>query len=257
MAATFGDAGFIRIDGAFPRQLADSLSDLIWGVCERRFGYDRGDPSTWTVPFQGRALRDTATSPLFDDILTDRVADLVDDLLGERNWEWPAGWGGFLVTFPNASAWRLPSAGWHQDWTFQVDCEPVRFFKTFVFLNEVRPGGGGTLVVAGSHRLHGRFPTGRSLDEAGQPTKTELLYTECDWLRDLSHDGDEPARRKWFMEHEREVAGVDLRVVELTGQPGDIVAIHPWLIHNVAPNANVSPRFMLAQVFARRSTQVP
>lgn len=177
---------------------------------------------------------------------------MLDDLLGVGGWDPPAHWGEFLITFPNASSWSLPHTGWHQDWTFATPCEPVRFFKAFMYLNDVATGGGGTLVVRGSHRLAGRFGTGRALDEAGEPVKgSELLYQECSWLRDLASPGHERTRYRRFVEEVTDLDGVGLQVVELTGEPGDIVIIHPWLIHAIAPNAAASPRFVRAPVFGR------
>jgi hypothetical protein len=40
------------------------------------------------------------------------------------------------------------------------------------------------------------------------------------------------------------VEGVPLRVVELTGGPGDMVFCHPVMVHCAAPNRGTRPRFM-------------
>jgi len=40
------------------------------------------------------------------------------------------------------------------------------------------------------------------------------------------------------------VDGVPLRVVELTGEPGDMVFCHPVMVHCAAPNRGTRPRFM-------------
>ena len=47
-----------------------------------------------------------------------------------------------------------------------------------------------------------------------------------------------------FMDAETTVEGVPLRVVELTGEPGDMVLCHPVMVHCVAPNRGARPRFM-------------
>lgn len=41
-----------------------------------------------------------------------------------------------------------------------------------------------------------------------------------------------------------EIDGVAVRVVELTGAPGDMVFCHPTIVHAVAPNCGAQPRFM-------------
>ena len=47
-----------------------------------------------------------------------------------------------------------------------------------------------------------------------------------------------------FMDEETMVEDVALRVVELTGEPGDMVFCHPLMVHCVAPNRGDRPRFM-------------
>jgi hypothetical protein len=47
-----------------------------------------------------------------------------------------------------------------------------------------------------------------------------------------------------FMDRETIVEGMPLRVVELTGEPGDMVFCHPVMVHRVAPNRGTRPRFM-------------
>jgi hypothetical protein len=47
-----------------------------------------------------------------------------------------------------------------------------------------------------------------------------------------------------FMDRETVVDGVPLRVVELTGEQGDMVFCHPVMVHCVAPNRGEWPRFM-------------
>jgi ectoine hydroxylase-related dioxygenase (phytanoyl-CoA dioxygenase family) len=47
-----------------------------------------------------------------------------------------------------------------------------------------------------------------------------------------------------FMDRETIVEDVPLRVVELTGEPGDMVFCHPVMVHCAAPNRGARPRFM-------------
>lgn len=200
---------------------------------------------------QEARTRPGSTAAIFDEILTDRMASAVDRILGAGSWDRPTTWGDFLITFPNARTWTLPTGGWHQDWSFATDCDPPRWVKAFVFLNEVKPGGGGTLVVTGSHRLHRRYGGGQIVDDSGRTLKAHRrrVFMECSYLRDLRKSGDDQTRRHRFMAAETNVDGIALQVVELTGQPGDVVFIHPWLVHTVAPNAADGPRFMRAPVF--------
>jgi ectoine hydroxylase-related dioxygenase (phytanoyl-CoA dioxygenase family) len=44
------------------------------------------------------------------------------------------------------------------------------------------------------------------------------------------------------------VDGVPLRVVELTGEPGDVVLMHSDCFHAAAPNRLAEPRMMLTDM---------
>jgi hypothetical protein len=46
----------------------------------------------------------------------------------------------------------------------------------------------------------------------------------------------------------------EIEVVELTGQPGDVWLMDMRVLHTVAPNVRSTPRVMLTQRFAPRST---
>ena len=61
-----------------------------------------------------------------------------------------------------------------------------------------------------------------------------------------------------FMERETFVEGVPLRVIELTGEPGDMVFCHPVMVHCVAPNRGERPRFMRikTQVLTREGREL-
>ena len=59
--------------------------------------------------------------------------------------------------------------------------------------------------------------------------------------------GFEPSPRdriESFMHEETDIDGVPVRVVELTGEPGDMVFCHPCVLHCAAPNCGDHPRFM-------------
>ncbi len=60
------------------------------------------------------------------------------------------------------------------------------------------------------------------------------------------------------MDRETVVDGVPLRVVELTGEPGDTVFCHPVMVHCAAPNRGTRPRFMRikTQVLTREGREL-
>ena len=50
-----------------------------------------------------------------------------------------------------------------------------------------------------------------------------------------------------LMEQNAEIENIKVRVVELTGEPGDAVLCHPLIVHARSQNAAKVPRFMLAK----------
>lgn len=43
------------------------------------------------------------------------------------------------------------------------------------------------------------------------------------------------------------VDGAPLQVVEFTGGPGDVIAMHPWTLHAPALNCGIHPRMVLTE----------
>ena len=65
------------------------------------------------------------------------------------------------------------------------------------------------------------------------------------WFRALARTDDpDPDRNARFMESDHDADGIPVRVVELTGRPGDVVLTHPWTLHHSAPNVASYPRMM-------------
>jgi len=116
----------------------------------------------------------------------------------------------------------------------------------FAYLSTVAPQGGGTLVIAGSHRL---VTAGDGGERA--PQIRARLAARHDWFRDLWRRSPDEDRRARFMTEGATIDGVDVRVVELTGRPGDLMVWHPALLHNGSPNCRTRPRFMLTHTVFR------
>jgi len=143
-----------------------------------------------------------------------------------------------LFTLPNIETWTLP-AGWHLDVPRLASGEAPGV-QVFTFLDAVGPGGGGTLVIAGSHRLlnDGRFhKTGKVM----KALRREAFFAD---LCSGALDGGEglPGGA---------VGDVPLQVVELTGAPGDAWLMDLRLLHTGAPNASDRPRMMATHRFLR------
>jgi ectoine hydroxylase-related dioxygenase (phytanoyl-CoA dioxygenase family) len=48
------------------------------------------------------------------------------------------------------------------------------------------------------------------------------------------------------MDHAEEAGGIPLRVTENTGAAGDVILLHPLMMHVAARNTGSGPRFLLS-----------
>ncbi len=146
-----------------------------------------------------------------------------------------------LISLPNIDAWTVPT-GWHAD-APRLASGRRPGVQLFGFLDTVAPGGGGTLVLAGSHRLlnAGRVIHAKDL--------RRLLSREAT-LRELYDDAPGGAAdRARLLGPAGSVGEVEIEVEELTGAPGDAYLIDLRVLHAVAPNAAERPRLMITQRF--------
>jgi len=144
-----------------------------------------------------------------------------------------------LFTLPNATTWTVPATIWHLDMP-RLPAGGVPGVQLFTFLEPVLPEGGGTLVVAGSHRL---LNTGRFI--RSKDVKARLK--RWPYFRELM--AKDATDRSRFVHEVGRVDDVELKVVELCGQPGDLYLTDLRLLHTLAPNAARVPRIMLTQRF--------
>src|SRR5256885_4188562 len=109
--------GFVRLDRAFPRKLADDGRARLW----RDLPCDPDNPATWTRPvirlgyYSDEPFRKAVNSPL--------LHTAFDQLVGKGRW-WPrADLGTFPVRFP--SPHDPGDAGWHVDLSFPGEDQTI------------------------------------------------------------------------------------------------------------------------------------
>jgi hypothetical protein len=61
----------------------------------------------------------------------------------------------FLVSLPNQGAWRLDALNWHTDLS-ATPSSPLPGIQLFALIDDVKPQGGATLAIAGSHLRNAR-----------------------------------------------------------------------------------------------------
>jgi hypothetical protein len=212
LSQRFAADGFVRLSQAFPVELADALAGEVWSELGRRHGISRTDRSTWT-PAEPRGLGALRKRGVFDALATPAVVEAISELLGDEDWPRPFSWGDPLVTMPSPGRWAVPATGWHIDFPARSTLR----LKWLAYLAPVTAGGGGTVVLAGSHRLVERYLLANPTDPGRSATVRDAVLAAGSWPHG---------------------------VVELTGEPGDLVFLHPHLFHAPAPNHASSPRLM-------------
>lgn len=248
----FERTGLLRLPGAIPDVAA--MCARIWDYLLEERGISRADPATWPADGRMSGLQGVGRHGELDPIGSSVLRAALDDLLGKGRWLEPRTWGRLLLTFPNRESieWDVPLGAWHNDFMpFQAEAG-LRAVQLFALLNEVRPQGGGTLVLRGSHRL-----VAKHADPAGDgPHPRELrrdLGSAHPWLRELWRGASDSVRDRTqrFMAEDTVLDDVPLRVVELSGSPGDVFLMHCDTFHVAAPNCLDQPRIMATNMISR------
>jgi hypothetical protein len=248
--AAFDADGILRLPGFYPTPLIQEMASRLWADLAARYGVREEDPATWIV---GRAhkFQKLVRSGAFRGMDTSNLRSLMDELLGAGAWEQPKFWGQPLVTYPCDEPWDLRRLAWHTDYPATPVTRPLPAVRFFVYLGSVRSRGGATLVVRGSHLAMMALSrdAGASIRSADARS---ILEIRSSWLRALFSKTDQDNRVGRFTERDGDLCGFPVRVEELTGEPGDVILMHPGMLHSGSPNVLSQPRMMLVQSIVRR-----
>ena len=203
----FLENGYVKIPGCFTRDDAQPWLDEAW----IRLGYDPDDPETWV---EKRVHQPSLRHVEVTDFAPKVWAAACQLLGGEHRIEQPYRWGdGFIFNLGIGAdrPWEPPSAqspGWHKDGDFfrHFLDSPEQGLLTLVLWSDIKPRGGGTFVAADSVG-----PVARMLAEHPEgigPTSFDYpqLLAQC-------HN-----------------------FIETTGELGDVVLLHPYILHAVSQN---------------------
>jgi hypothetical protein len=211
----FIEQGFVRLEEAFPRQLADRCRDILWPDT----GCDPDDPTTWTKPVI--RLWDYAQPPFREAANTPRLHAAFDGLVGANRWLPRGSLGTFPVRFPSPD--DPGDAGWHADAGFTGEDGAMRLnvhsrgralLMLFLF-SDVGVDDAPTRIWVGSH-----LEVPRVLAPAGEAGLTFI---------ELAARLPPPP---------------DITIELATGRAGDVFLCHPFLIHAAQPHRGSTPRFM-------------
>ena len=212
----FIERGYVTVPGCFSPELAREKTDFAF----KRLGYDRNDPKTWEKSRFHMALGEQADLETYAPKAFAAAVDLVG---GVERVARPAMIysEAFIVNFNEGAdrPWEPPSAkspGWHKDgnWFLHFLDSPEQGLLMIFIYSDIKPKGGGTFGALDSVGVLARFlakhPEGVDPSDFG----FKDLAAEC-------HD-----------------------FIEWTGNAGDVVLMHPYMLHTVSQNHSGVPRFI-------------
>lgn len=215
----FVHSGFVRIDKAFPRELADEARAILW----QDTGCAPDDPSTWTRPVIRLGMY--SQPPFVAAANTGVLHAAFNQLIGASRWLPCMSMGTFPIRFPSAD--DPGDTGWHVDVSFDWHLPDFLSWRANIFsrgrallmlflFSDVGEQDAPTRLRIGSH-----LDIARVLAPAGEPGLT---------LRDLiaADFGGSEARQEALA----------------TGEAGTVYLCHPFLVHSAQRHTGERPRFM-------------
>jgi hypothetical protein len=159
----FQQLGLVRLPSAIDAADVARMCDWLWDALAKH-GVKRDAPETWTAE-RVSGIQEISRSEAFAALGSAAVCSSLDDLLGPGGWEPPPRWGQPLVTFPTERKWEVPHASWHLDAPASPKIPGVLLFA---YLAPVPERGGGTVMLAGSHRIVEKFAAGLGPSDEGR-----------------------------------------------------------------------------------------
>lgn len=252
----FERVGLTCLRGAVEPTVARDMCDRVWERADSKLGIRRDDASTWrrVPPSVMKECKETGWP--FDPILAPVVTEVLDGLLGP-DWVRPQHPGQLLTSAPVARDWVLPHQIWHMDSPAPGWIDGLSGAQVFLLLDRVEPRGGGTLVAGGSHRLVAGLPERQDRRYPGRSAQIrKALRIHVQWMRELWQEGPNEARVARFFEETTAYEGIPLQVLEITGEPGDVFLMHPWMLHAPSMNCSGRMRVMLTERLSTRGARL-
>ena len=214
--------GFVKVNRAFPRNLADTCRSILW----QDTGCDQANPATWTKPVIRLGMY--AQEPFAAAANTPVLHEAFDQLAGPGRWRPRTDLGTFPIRFPSPA--DPGDAGWHIDTSFPPESgDPTDFFSwranvtskgrallmLFLF-SDIGENDAPTRLRVASH-----LDVARMLAPAGE---TGLSLSE------LAGNG--------FAETAARPEALAI------GEAGTVYLCHPFLVHAAQKHCGTRPRFL-------------
>ncbi len=215
----FLEDGYVRIDEAFDRQLAERVRKILW----KETGCDPNDPATWTMPVVRLGMYNQ--EPFVLAANTPKLHSAFDQIVGANRWIPCQSMGSFPIRFP--SAVDAGDTGWHVDasfpgpdpqdyfqWRVNIESKGRALLMLFLF-SDVDDDDAPTRLKVGSHRDVARILAPHKEEGLSFPELAEKL-------------SELPERREAIA----------------TGPAGTVYLCHPFLAHAAQPHRGKTPKFM-------------
>jgi hypothetical protein len=121
----------------------------------------------------------------------------------------------FLISLPDQGDWTINGLNWHTDIS-PSGHYPIPGIQAFVLIDDVKPHGGATLAIAGSHLLVGH-------DKASREVR-EILRRSDDY--------------------ESVLRSRNMSILEMSGRAGDVYLMNMGLLHTPSFNSTSRIRMM-------------
>ena len=210
----FYTRGHIILRECFSREVAREMTDKAFV----RLGYDKDNPATWT---EKRVHMPVLNHFPVQDFAPDAYDAMCELVGGRERIEEPRWSDGFIGNFGIGAerAWDAPSpdvVGWHKDGDFfrHFLDSPEQGLLVIVVWSDIEPRGGGTFIACDSVPVLARFLAERPEGVLPGGFDFQERIKEC---RDFE---------------------------EITGRAGDVVLLHPFVLHTVSQNHNGTARMI-------------
>jgi len=214
----FIDDGFIKIENAFSREVADECRALLWEGTK----CDPDDPTTWEHPVV--RIGEMEHEPFRKAANTKILHNAFDHLVGKGNWLPRQTLGIFPIRFPTKEP--ADDTGWHVDasfgedvnnyfnWRINIHSKGRALLMLFLF-SDVAELDAPTILKVGSH-----LNVAKILEPEGEEG---LSFVELTRKLDTL-----PTREE----------------VRATGIAGTVYLCHPFIVHAAQDHHGVTPKFM-------------
>lgn len=217
MVDAFLRDGFVKVEGAFPRQTAAECAALLW----QQTGCDPDDPGTWTQPVHW--VGDMAQQPFADAANTPVLHTALDRLVGAGRWVPRQSLGSFPLRFPHAE--EPDDAGWHIEASYHLPGAKSWF-------TNVRSRGRALLMLF------------LFTDVTEQDAPTRIRVGSHQDVPPVLAPHGERGTSIFTVAAEVDAATAHRPQALATGRAGDVFLCHPFLVHAAQPHHGTRPRFM-------------